>query len=198
MTFSTFVLAFTPLFFIIDALGIVPMYLSYTQELSEDKRKKLTKDATLTALIVGIIFLFAGRYIFSFLGITADDFRIGGGILLFLIALSDILFSNQDKRRNPEAEVGIVPIGVPLILGPGAMTTLIMLTDKYGYWITLLSLITNLIVVFIVFHYSKVIVKIFGKGFSNAFGKIASLFLIAIAIMMIRVGLTNTFPNLLR
>ncbi len=198
MTFNEAFLAFTPLFFTIDALGILPMFISQTSTLSEPRRKKLTKEASLTALIAGILFLFGGPFLFSVLGITADDFRIGGGILLFLIAITDILFSSQEKRRGPDSEeVGVVPIGIPLMLGPGAMTTLIMLSDKFGYWITLGSLVINLLIAFVVFYNADWLVKIMGKGVSTAFGKIASLFLIAIAIMMIRVGVCNTFPNLL-
>jgi len=193
-----FLLTFIPLFVAIDALGTLPIYISLTNRLEESEKRTLVKHACLTALIFALVFIFSGRIIFDFIGITTDDFRIGGGLLLIVIAMNDLISSNPKKERKSTAELAIVPLGIPLILGPASLTTIIMLTDKFGYLLATISTLLNLLIVWLMFRYSEWPLKIMGKGGAMAIGKIASLFLLAIAIMMIRVGLTNTFPILTR
>ncbi|HXG39287.1 MAG TPA: MarC family protein [Bacteroidota bacterium] len=183
-------LSFIPLFVAIDVLGVVPLFLSLTERLETAHRQRLVTEATLTALAVSLAFLIGGRAIFSFLGITEDDFRVGGGIVLLVLAVYDLLFSSQ-KQRDPEATVGIVPIGIPLIIGPAALTTILILVDSYGYVVTIISLLANLLIVWLVFRYSSVVIRVMGNAGSRAVAKVASLFMAGIAVMMIRVGLSG-------
>lgn len=188
--FKELALSFVPLFFAIDAVGIVPLYLSITGDLHAEQSKALLRDAVLAAFIVSAVFMFSGKLIFQMMGITADDFRIGGGIILLLIAIMDLLFSNRNERRNP-GDIGVVPIGIPLIVGPAVLTTTMMSADKHGYFVTLMSLIVNLAIVWMIFANSKYLLRVIGKGGAKAFGKVAAMFLAAIAVMMIRVGISN-------
>jgi multiple antibiotic resistance protein len=188
---DTFLLAFIPLFVAVDALGIIPIFLSYTKNMPDFEKKRLTFHSTLTALILALVIMIVGNTIFDFLGITENDFRIGGGIVLLILAIRDLLDDGDDESRTPRTEVGIVPIGVPLIMGPGALTTIIMVTDTYGYLLATASIVLNLAIVWILFSQSKWIVKVIGDGGAKAFAKVASLFLAAIAVMMIRVGIVN-------
>jgi len=112
--------------------------------------------------------------------------------VLLLIAILNLLFSSEGQGRSSSNEMGVVPIGIPLIIGPAALTTIIMSVDRHGLVITLLSLVINLLLTWLIFSNSKYIVRVMGKGGTRAFGKVASLFLAAIAVMMIRVGITNT------
>lgn len=185
---TKFVLSFVPLFFAIDVIGILPIFISLTDGLTNKQRKKLAFESTLTALIVATIFALAGRPIFTFLGITITDFRIGGGIILLILAVTDLLFPNEERKRR-ETSIGVVPIGIPLIIGPAALTTILLLVDTYGVFLTMFSIFINLLVVLLVFLNSGFIIKVLGNAGSKAFAKIASLFLAAIAVMMIRVGL---------
>ena len=82
-------------------------------------------------------------------------------------------------------------MGVPLIMGPAALTTILILLDNFGYIPTILSMILNFIIVLLVLLNAKLILKVIGDGGSKAFAKVASLFLAAIAVMMIRVGVLN-------
>lgn len=184
-----FFLSFIPLFVAIDVLGVVPLFLSLTHRMNPKQKKKLITEAALTALAVSVVFLFGGRMIFNYLGITENDFRVGGGIVLLVLAVDDLLFA-AGRGRIPETSVGVVPIGIPLIIGPAALTTLLIIVDLYGYLVAVLSLLTNLFVVWLVFRNSVFIIRWMGKGGSKAFAKVAALFMAAIAIMMIRVGLT--------
>jgi multiple antibiotic resistance protein len=184
-----FVLSFIPLFVAIDVLGLVPIFLSLTNELERSQKKKLITEATFTALAVSIAFLFGGRLIFNFLGITENDFRVGGGIVLLVLAVDDLLFA-AERSRAPETSVGVVPIGIPLIIGPAALTTLLIIVDTYGYLAAVVSLLSNLFLVWFIFRNSEFVIRLMGEAGSKAFAKVAALFMAAIAIMMIRVGLT--------
>jgi multiple antibiotic resistance protein len=184
-----FLLSFIPLFVAIDVLGVVPFFLSLTNEMEPRPKKKLITDATLTALAVSIAFLFGGRMVFNYLGITENDFRVGGGIVLLVLAVDDLIFATE-RGRTPETLVGVVPIGIPLIIGPAALTALLIIVDSYGYFAAVISLFVNLLLVWLVFRNSKFVIRVMGDAGSKAFAKVAALFIAAIAIMMIRVGLT--------
>lgn len=187
---ENFLLAFIPLFVAIDVLGVLPLFVALTENLDEPRRKKLTSEATLTAFIISILFLATGKWLFSFLGISESDFRVGGGIVLLVLAVYDLLFS-KERKINMEDSVGVVPIGIPLIMGPAALTTILILVDSYGYFWTIISLLINLLIVWFVFLQSKAIGKILGKSGSQGFAKVAALFLAGIAVMMIRSGITE-------
>jgi multiple antibiotic resistance protein len=186
---KVFLLSFIPLFVAIDVLGVVPLFLSLTKDMKREGKKKLITEATFTALAVSVVFLFGGKMVFNYIGITEDDFRVGGGIVLLVLAVNELLFATE-KVRNPETSVGVVPIGIPLIIGPAALTTLLIIVDSYGYAAAVISLLVNLFVVWLTFRNSQYVIRFMGRAGSKAFAKVAALFMAAIAIMMIRVGLT--------
>jgi multiple antibiotic resistance protein len=190
-----FLLSFIPLFVAIDVFGVLPFFVSLVEGLDTKRRKVIIIEATFTAFELSILFLLSGKLIFSFLGITENDFRVGGGIILLVLAIQDLVFTKQEGR-NPESSVGVVPIGIPLIMGPAALTTIIILVDSYGYVWTIYSLIANMLIVFGVFMQSQLIYKVIGKAGSKAVGKVAALFLAGIAVMMIRSGITSMLNKL--
>ena len=190
MNLETFLLSFIPLFVAIDIIGTAPIFLGNTHSISDSAKKKLIFEAVLAAFAVALIFLFGGKLILNFLGITIDDFRIAGGIILLILSINDIIASTENVR-NPGTDIGVVPLGVPLIMGPAALTTILILLDNFGYIPTILSMVLNFIIVLLVLLNAKLLLKVIGDGGSKAFAKIASLFLAAISVMMIRVGVLN-------
>jgi multiple antibiotic resistance protein len=189
--FNDFIMAFIPLFVAIDVPGLVPLFISLTTGMTLKSKRKLIVEATLTAGAVALVFLVMGKVIFKFLGITENDFRIGGGIVLIVLAVTDLLFSSTERKPTGNSSVGVVPIGIPLIMGPAALTSIIIVVDAYGYWISMLSLALNLFIVWFIFRNSDYVIRFMGEGGSLAFAKVASLFMVAIAVMMIRVGVQN-------
>ncbi len=185
---KTFFLSFIPLFVAIDPIGIIPLFLSLTESMEAKQKRSLVTDATLTAAAISLIFLIGGHYIFQFLGITENDFRVGGGIVLLVLAVYDLIFSHEN-RRAPDATVGVVPIGIPLIMGPAALTTILIEVQSYGYITTIIALLMNMLVVWSIFRYADLLSRLMGRAGSRAFAKVASLFMAGIAIMMIRIGL---------
>ncbi len=182
-----FVQTFVPLFVAIDVFGLFPIFISLTEALEIDEKKKVALDASITAWITGIVFALGGSYILSFLGIEITDFQIAGGILLLILAISDLL-SEEKKRRRPSRSMGIVPIGIPLIAGPATLTALITLSSMYPVWIVLISFTLNILIVFLALWYSSVLVRYLGTSGSNAISKIMLILLAAIGVMLIRKG----------
>ncbi len=182
-----FIQTFVPLFVAIDVFGLFPIFISLTEALEVEEKKKVALDASITAWITGVIFALGGSYILSFLGIEITDFQIAGGILLLILAINDLL-SEEKKRRRPSRSMGIVPIGIPLIAGPATLTALITLSSMYPVWIVLISFTLNILIVFLALWYSSVLVRYLGTSGSNAISKIMLILLAAIGVMLIRKG----------
>lgn len=189
MFFRTFWLCFVPLFIAVDAIGVLPIYISLTEGIDDKKRRTIVVMSVITAMIVGLLFLFIGEVVLRLLGITVADFMIAGGIVLFLISVSDLVTVEKPLRTAQVESMGPVPIGVPLIVGPAVLTTIMLLVREYGFLPTSMAVLTNILIAGIVFLLSGYIIKIIGNSGSKIFSKIASLFLAAIAVMMVRKGI---------
>jgi multiple antibiotic resistance protein len=185
---KSFLQAFIPLFVAIDAFGVLPLYVGLIEGLDDAKTKRLPRDATLTAFCISLLFLIAGQLVFSFMGITESDFRVGGGVVLLVLSVHDLLFT-EAQQRSPEPLLGVVPIGIPLIMGPAALTTIMLNVNSYGYAWTVVSLVANMALVFLVFSLARTITRKLGKAGMRAVAKVFSLFMAGIAIMMIRSGI---------
>ncbi len=189
---------FIPIFVAIDVFALLPVFLSLTQGLSQQGLRSVIRQSVFTAFAVSVLFVTIGEAIFRIIGITVDDFKIAGGILLLVIAVLDIVrFDKQESKRGSTTTVGIVPIGVPLIVGPAVLTTLIVLLEHYGPMLPLLALILNLVIVWVLFRKASVVVKIIGKNGILAISKLMDILLASIAIMMIRMGVENIIKRLL-
>ncbi|NLD98727.1 MAG: MarC family protein [Fibrobacter sp.] len=188
MFIQKFWLCFVPLFIAVDALGILPIFISLTYGTTGNQRSRIIFVSILTAMIVGLTFLFVGKAVFRLLGITVADFMIAGGIVLFLIALGELL--RNEPASQPDIEsLGSVPLGVPLIAGPAVLTTIMLLAGEYGVVPTALAVIANIIIAGMIFHLAGLILSIIGSSGSKIISKIANLFLSAIAVVMVRKGL---------
>jgi multiple antibiotic resistance protein len=194
--FAPYIESFLPLFVAINPMGIIPIYLSVTENLPAADRRRLTLQAMLTAIGLSVLILFAGQLIFSLLGITVNDLRVGGGLILLVLSISNLIFGDF-RRRDPteegedRASVGIVPLGIPLIVGPAAITSILVSREAYGYLPTLVSLIVNMGLVFLTLVASPYIGRATGTAGSRAIAKVASLFLAAISVAMIRAGVVG-------
>lgn len=181
------ILAFIPLFVAVDAIGILPVYVSLTNGLKKEDKRKVIIESMVTAICLAIGFLFLGRAIFKFLNITIGDFMVAGGLLLFIIAIRDIV-STSIKRKISIDELGTVPLGTPLIVGPAVLTTTLLMMDQHGLMPTLIAVFLNVIIAGVVFFFSRFLIKIIGESGARALSKVTSLLLAAIAVMMVRKG----------
>lgn len=183
--------AFIPLFVAIDPIGLAALYLGLSQGVAEDRRRRISRQAVLTAGVVAIAFLILGRSIFIALNITVNDFQIAGGLILFVLAARDLIDPEQTHSPVLSDDFGVVPLGMPLIAGPATLTTLLIAVEAAGFLLTFVALALNLGLVALAFAYSGRLGRIMGKTGLRATSKIISLLLAAIAISMIRRGVMN-------
>lgn len=181
---------FIPLFVAINVFLLLPIFISMTEDMSKSKKRVVIRESILTAMIVSFLFIALGEAIFRILGITADDFKIAGGLVLLVFAILDLIRSGEERKKLV-GKMGVVPIGVPLIVGPAVLTTILVLVDHYGIIPTIISLMLNLFIVWISLIKAERIINLFGKGGIIGISKVMALLLASIAIMMIRIGIEN-------
>ncbi|MBM3182609.1 MAG: MarC family protein [Chloroflexi bacterium] len=186
-----FGLTFVPLFVAMDAIGVLPILISVTQDMKATERKKTILYAVLTALILGLAFVAVGKGIFVFLGIDVADFLVGGGLILFLLAAKDLITGKMIEAQASVGSdmVGVVPLGTPLVVGPAVLTTLLILIDQYNLAIVIISFMLNLGIAWVLLAQANRVVAFLGQGGVRATSKVVSLFLAAIAIKMVRQGI---------
>lgn len=185
---QSFVLTFLPLFIAIDALGNVPFIISLSEGMSSRERHKMINIATITATIVGLVFLFFGQFILNVLNITPGSFAIAGGIILLVLSIR-YMTTGHFVEVVKEEMVAVVPIGTPLTVGPATITTLLLLVDIYPLYIILISFAANIVINWVVFMLSGQIVRFMGQGGVKGISKVFSLLLAAIAVSMMIRGL---------
>lgn len=186
-----FLLTFIPILVAMDAIGVMPMFVGFTEHLKKNDRRRIITQSIVTAFLIGITFLFLGKWIFKILGVLVADFKIAGGLVLLTISLRDLLRYEKPTRLSADT-MGAVPIGTPLIVGPAVLTTIVILLDSYGIRLTVLSFVVNLLITWVTFIFASSITKVLGKAGSRAISKIAHLLLAAIAVMMMRKGIVDT------
>lgn len=177
------------LFVMIDAIGIVPIFLDLTSDFSTKERKEAAKKSAIVAGIIAVIFTFFGQYILDFFFLEVEDFFIAGGLLLLIIALDvttggEIIRSQQVERE----QIAVVPLGTPLLAGPGTITLVILLSFEFGMRITALAAVTNVIVAWLILSQSDLIARKIGYNGIKATSRVLGVILAAIAVSMIRRG----------
>lgn len=194
---NLFLITFTALFVALDIIGTVPIYLSLTKDMDRKTRHRIVDKSMLVALLVAVIFMVAGQATFKHLGISLNDFKIAGGVILLLISLADLLGGPGAIHAN-SGETGIVPLAVPLISGPAVLTTLLLQTGSVGYGLTIAALLLNYLLAWQVLRHCDRVTQYIGKEGTVVLSKIAALLLAAIAVAMIRSGIFESIGEFIR
>jgi len=188
-------MAFIALFVAVDAIGNIPIFISFTDGTTRKQRARMIRDSVSTATCLAIIFMFVGKWILRFIGVTIPDFQIAGGLLLFFISIRLLLpafykgggLTGDPNDRNP----GVFPLGTPLITGPAVLTTTLILVDSYGMPATFTAILLNMSVVWLTLVEADFLLKWLGQGGLRAVSKIMYILLVAIAVMMVRKGVVS-------
>lgn len=188
-----YVLTFVPIFLAVDIIGTIPLYLGLTESLSEKQRHKVLTDSIAIATVLAVLFIFLGKIFLRGMGITIDDFRVAGGVLLFLLSVYLLLPGKSREFMSDAAaeDIGVFPLATPLITGPAVLVTTIMLLDNFGLLVTLTSLVLNMLLAWCLLKYASHLMRGIGPSGVKALSKISYIFLAAIAVMIIRVGIEN-------
>ncbi len=187
--FNNFLLTFVPLFIALDAVGNLPIIFSMTLEMKKQARQNLVNVAILTAGLVGMVFLFFGRLILSWMGISVGAFAIAGGIVLLVLSIRYMTSGHLVEVIEGEM-IAVVPIGTPLTVGPATIATLLLLATQFPIIYVVISFALNMLIVWLIFMASNYIMRFLGRGGIRAVSKISSLLLAAIAVNMIIRGLS--------
>ncbi len=186
----TLVLTFIPIFVAIEPFSNVTNFIALTQGFTKKQRGNVVRVSIVTASLAVIVFLFVGKGVFVTLGISVPDFLVAGGILLLVLAIL-IMLGFERIGHWPKEEVGMVPLGTPLIAGPAVLTTVLILLDAHGILPTVLSLLLNMALMGWMFAKADLIVQKLGVGGTRAVSRIIGLLLAAIAVMMMRRGIVE-------
>lgn len=199
---SFLITAFVALFVVIDPIGLAPLFVALTAGMTVQKRRRITIRATLTAVGILLVFSIFGENILTFIGISMPAFRIAGGILLFLTAL-DMLFERRQRRRadqaaeddddDPDDDPSVFPLAIPLIAGPGAIATVILLVGQTdsptGYFSVMGVLAAVLTLVFLMFLAAATLERLLGKTGITVVTRLLGMLLAALSMQFVLDGL---------
>ncbi len=202
--------AFAAIFAIVNPLGNIPFFFAVTEDYTPEQKHRV---AIMVALVTaGVLFIFAlfGQWIFTIYGITIPSFKIAGGLLLFTIAFS-MLQGQRSKTKLTDEEkqdalqkesVGIVPLGIPMFAGPGAITTVMILVSdasaspNSGLELLGISaaIILTVVISYLTLTYSDRIFNLMGRSGTMAFSRIMGLLLAAVAVNFMLGGIAQAIP----
>jgi multiple antibiotic resistance protein len=205
---SVYMKFFIGLLAIVNPVGSIPIFLDACRDMDAKERNTTGKMVFITVLTVLLVVLVSGEYILTLFGITINSFRVAGGILLFIMALS-MLHARVSSTRQTREEardlenrdsVAIVPLGVPLLAGPGAISTVILYSHQYNAPIDYLILggiiISVSLTVWLCLRISIRMRDMMGQTGINIITRIMGLIMAAIGVEIIASGLKGMFPNL--
>lgn len=201
--------AFGSLFSIVDPFAALPVFLALAGAQPRPLLNRTAFRASATCFVVLATFALAGNTIFSFFGITLPAFKIAGGILLFGVGLemmrakkSDTRSTNEEERdAETKEDVGLIPLGLPLLSGPGAIAAVMVLVGKAGGIPERMTLFLVIVAVsgitFLILRSAEVVLRVLGKTGVNVIGRVMGLILAAVAMQFVLDGLHEAFPTLL-
>lgn len=188
---------FTSLFSIVDPFAAVPIFLALTSSDTIARRREMALRAALTMLGVMTVFALGGSVIFRFFGITIPAFKIAGGVLLFMMALDMLRAKASETKTSPDEteenlakeDVGLIPIGIPLLSGPGAIASVTLLSEKASSWAEEMALLVAIALLalftWLTLHFANHVARRFGRTGLNLITRIMGLILAATAAQFI-------------
>ncbi len=178
------------LFIIVDPFGNIPIFVGLTENISDAQRRKTYNTAILVGFALLLVFAFTGQEILSLFGLSIFSFEVAGGILLLIIAIRILISGFHESAESPES-LGAVPIAIPLLVGPGAITTTIFNLQSYGTIITISAVVIVLALTWVILRFINGAYKILGKTGSIVIARVMALLIAAIAVQYILTGVTH-------
>jgi len=204
---AVFFNSFAVLFIAIDAAGVGPLFLILTDGATKEQRYKIAIKAALIALTVLIIFGYAGQYFFNWIGVSLNSLKIAGGIILFIISI-EMLLDKRRLRREENAnkvshekkleEITLFPLSIPLIAGPSALTSIVLLVNANSYsseelFMVYFALLSVMFVTFLHMIFSAFIANYTSRNILSVFSRVIALVLASLAVQFVVDGLKSSF-----
>ncbi|MGI1998401.1 YchE family NAAT transporter [Shewanella frigidimarina] len=200
---------FLGLLAIINPVGLLPVFVSLTSHQTEADRQNTNRDANMAVVIILLVTAIAGHYILSMFSISLSAFRIAGGSLICIIAMSMLQGKISEVKRNQEEDressgmesVAVVPLALPLMAGPGAISAVIVfaaehhqITNYIGMFLTIMTLG---LVSWGLFRMAPMLFKLLGKTGINVITRLMGLLMLSLGIEVIAAGVKGLFPTLI-
>ena len=179
------------LFIIVDPFGNIPIFVGLTEKIPDAQKKKVYNTATLVGMALLLVFAFTGQEILSLFGLSIYSFEVAGGILLLIIAIRILITGSMHENVESPESLGAVPIAIPLLVGPGAITTTIFDLQAYGVVIAILAVLVVLSLTWVILRFINGIYKFLGKTGSLVIARVMALLIAAIAVQYILTGVTH-------
>jgi len=184
-----FLKAVVALFIIVDPLGNVPIFIGLTEKMNQKERRKTFQTAIIVSFALLMVFAVVGQQLLAIFGISIQSFMIAGGILLLVIAVKILVFGGWEEKVISPESVGAVPIACPLLAGPGAITTTIVILQTSGIIVTVLAVLVISLIIWVILYFVDPIHDFLGKTGSAVVARVMAIFIAAIAIEFIIEGL---------
>ncbi|MDY1591561.1 MAG: NAAT family transporter [Methanofastidiosum sp.] len=209
VAFAFFVYAFTSIFVIVNPIGAMFTFMSLTADKSHEERIKLGARSVFIGGLLAIIFAISGELILRFFGVTVDSLRVAGGIILFKVALDMVYaktsresFTEEERKDAKDREdISVFPVAMPLLTGPGTITTVIVIIRSVPTVelkaVAILAILATFAITSLMFRFSSPLSKILGVTVTLVFTRIMGLLLGAIAINFLATGIKNIFIAML-
>jgi len=201
-------LSFSAIFFVVDPMGVIPIFIAMTRQDSPEKRRSMAARATIAAFFILATFAVAGTLIFRVFGVTLGAFKVAGGILLLLTSIEMLLGQQARTRTSPEEEregaekedVAIFPLAIPLLAGPGSIATVTALMGKAGRILfavpVILSIAITCFASYLMLLAAERIQRLLGVTGLNVMNRVIGLIIGAIAVQFMFDGVRDVFPGL--
>jgi multiple antibiotic resistance protein len=199
--------AFVTLTVVVDPLGVAPSFVALTRELSAVERKQTLRRALIVAFAVTVFFLLCGRWLLAYLGVTVHAFAVSGGILLF-VAAWPMLFGHRPGLQAPEnsrrsgfgEDIAVFPLGIPLLSGPGTITTVLLLTNQPETEIARVTILVAIVaLVFLiawwVLYAADRIMSRLGEGKVSIMTRVLGIILAALAVQFVLNGVAGFYGS---
>jgi multiple antibiotic resistance protein len=207
---SYLAVAFSTVFFVVDPFAAVPLFIAMTEGDTDQKRRVMAKRAAITVAVVLLTMGFLGTYIFKLFGVTLPAFRIAGGILLLLLAIDMVRAEPSRTRSSPEetregvekADVAIIPLAIPMLSGPGAIASTMVLAAEAKDWRYYLAIgaaiVGTAIASYFVLRATKHIERVLRRTGLNILNRLMGMVLCAIGVQFMVAGLGEMLPGLVK
>lgn len=182
------------LFIIVDPIGNVPSIITLTSGMNFEERRDALQTATLVAFALLLAFSVTGMQVLNLFAISISSFMVAGGILLLILAIKILLFEQWGGEASSSKEVGAVPIACPLLVGPGAITTTIVILQTSGVLIAIASALLTFAVIWVVMRLIDPIHRFLGETGSTVIARIMAMLLAAIGVQYVVQGMRAYLP----
>ncbi len=203
-------LSLSAIFFVVDPIAVVPIFVGMTRTDSEEKKRAMAKRASITAFAILTSFALAGAFVFRVLGVTLSAFKVAGGILLLITSIEMLTGQKTRTRSTKEEEqegeekedVAIFPLAIPLLAGPGSIATVTALMARAGRAVyavpVVIAIAVTCFVSYLMLRAAVRISRLLGVTGMTVLNRVIGLIIGALAVQFVFDGLSDAFPRLLK